>query len=614
MFALSGKLTTPITAPPPTNQGPNAIDDLASTPFNTPVIIVVLNNDTDPNVGDVLGITTVTNGLNGTTATDGKTITYTPNAAFTTGGVDTFQYAVSDPGGLTDTATVRVTVGAIPPGNRAPIATNDVFMLLPDVIFPDPQMLVTAPGVLENDVDPDGNVLTVELLTGPAANPSAPGYPTFALSPDGSFLYNHGVGIAAGASPTPVTFTYRVSDGLLVSNVATATVNVTRPVGQPIANNDAMTTQMNTAITFDVDANDTNGTAGVTTNTGLLQPTLTIQRPPVNGLALVVRPVATGVDRRVTYTPNPGFVGVDTFTYTIMDNQNFTSNVATVTVTVNTPVAVPNVIGAAQAAASVTITGAGLTVGTITQVASATVASGNVISSNPAAGTLVAPGSPVALVLSMGVLVGADPTQVLMVFSQGTGNRTAAVTTVTAGVTLVAFVGADGPAGPDGQAATVSGGGLTWTRVVQQSARSGVAEIWTATAPGLLTAAGITSTLSTAGFLQQITVIGFTNVSAVGASYGASTPGTAAVTASIGLVTQGTGSLVYGVGLDWATVSARTVGAGQTKLREYVPLPFIASWVQRLNGVAGAAGSSVTLTTTAPTSNAWNMAAIELMR
>jgi PASTA domain len=65
-------------------------------------------------------------------------------------------------------------------------------------------------------------------------------------------------------------------------------------------------------------------------------------------------------------------------------------------------VSVPNVVGDAQAAAQTAITGAGLTAGNITQAASATVASGDVISESPAASTSVAKGSTVALVISSG--------------------------------------------------------------------------------------------------------------------------------------------------------------------------------------------------------------------
>lgn len=65
-------------------------------------------------------------------------------------------------------------------------------------------------------------------------------------------------------------------------------------------------------------------------------------------------------------------------------------------------VAVPNVVGQAQAAATTAITGAGLTLGTVTQASSATVASGNVISESPAAGTSVAPAAAVNLTVSTG--------------------------------------------------------------------------------------------------------------------------------------------------------------------------------------------------------------------
>src|SRR5881275_222472 len=74
-----------------------------------------------------------------------------------------------------------------------------------------------------------------------------------------------------------------------------------------------------------------------------------------------------------------------------------------------TQVAVPNVVGQTQAAATSAITSAGLTVGTVTQQSSTTVASGNVISESPAAGTSVASASAVNLVVSSGAPA---PTQV----------------------------------------------------------------------------------------------------------------------------------------------------------------------------------------------------------
>src|SRR6202040_490129 len=63
---------------------------------------------------------------------------------------------------------------------------------------------------------------------------------------------------------------------------------------------------------------------------------------------------------------------------------------------------VPNVEGLTQDAASTAITAAKLTVGAVTQQTSDTVATGKVISQDPASGNSVAQGSPVNLVISSG--------------------------------------------------------------------------------------------------------------------------------------------------------------------------------------------------------------------
>ena len=65
-------------------------------------------------------------------------------------------------------------------------------------------------------------------------------------------------------------------------------------------------------------------------------------------------------------------------------------------------VTVPNVEGLTQDAMTTAITGAKLTVGTVTQQSSNTVATGKVISQDPASGSSVAQGSPMNLVISSG--------------------------------------------------------------------------------------------------------------------------------------------------------------------------------------------------------------------
>jgi len=91
-------------------------------------------------------------------------------------------------------------------------------------------------------------------------------------------------------------------------------------------------------------------------------------------------------------------------------------------------VTVPDVVGMTQAAASTAITGAGLTVGTVTMASSSSVASGSVISENPAAGASVASGSAVALTVSSGPAQVAVPNVV--------GNTQAAATTAINGAGL----------------------------------------------------------------------------------------------------------------------------------------------------------------------------------
>jgi hypothetical protein len=78
------------------------------------------------------------------------------------------------------------------------------------------------------------------------------------------------------------------------------------------------------------------------------------------------------------------------------------SNSVSVVGSGQTTVAVPNVVGDAQAVGAAAITAAGLTVGTLTQQPSGTVALGNIVGESPAAGARVAAGSAVHLFVSSG--------------------------------------------------------------------------------------------------------------------------------------------------------------------------------------------------------------------
>ena len=92
------------------NAPPVAEDDTATTPEGQPIVISVLDNDHDAN-DDPLTIDALGSPLSGTAAIDGVTVVYTPALGFA--GIDVFTYTAGDPGGLTDTATVSVTVTAV---------------------------------------------------------------------------------------------------------------------------------------------------------------------------------------------------------------------------------------------------------------------------------------------------------------------------------------------------------------------------------------------------------------------------------------------------------------------------------------------------------------------
>jgi beta-lactam-binding protein with PASTA domain len=99
------------------------------------------------------------------------------------------------------------------------------------------------------------------------------------------------------------------------------------------------------------------------------------------------------------------------------------------------PISVPIVVGLSQAAAETSITNAGLSVGDVSTQHNAEVPAGNVISQSPDAGTEVAPGSAVDLVVSLGAPTAVVP--VLLELNQAEAE--AAISTAGFGVGDVSF-------------------------------------------------------------------------------------------------------------------------------------------------------------------------------
>ncbi|MEB4591630.1 Ig-like domain-containing protein [Candidatus Thiothrix sp. Deng01] len=263
-----------------TNLPPTAHNDAATTTTGAPVTVDVLANDTDPN-GDVLTIASFNQGGNGSVTKVGNNLVYTPVAGFT--GTDTFTYVVADPAGNQSTATVTITVNA--PTSNAPVANNDTSTTTSGTP-------VTV-DVLANDTDPNGDTLSVSSF-------GQGGHGTVTQSGN-NLVYTP----AADFSGTD-TFTYTVTDP--AGHTATGTVTViVNPAGNPnapVANSDSAATTSGSPVAVDVLANDTDP----------------------NGDTLSISAFGQGSHGTVTqdgnnlvYTPADGFVGEDTFTYTVTD-------------------------------------------------------------------------------------------------------------------------------------------------------------------------------------------------------------------------------------------------------------------------------------------------------
>jgi Tol biopolymer transport system component len=101
-------------------------------------------------------------------------------------------------------------------GNDPPLAVNDSYGTSEDVT-----LSVAAPGVLANDLDPEGSALTAVVATLPA-------HGTLTLNPDGAFSYSPEADYNGSD-----TFTYRVIDAAgAVSNIAAVSVTIA-PVADP---------------------------------------------------------------------------------------------------------------------------------------------------------------------------------------------------------------------------------------------------------------------------------------------------------------------------------------------------------------------------------------------
>ena len=282
-------------------------------------VFSVLANDTDAD-GDALTAILVAGPANGTiTLNANGTFSYTHDGSETI--TDSFTYKAND--GTSDSNTVTVTI-TITPVNEPPVANDDTFTV--------EATTNNTLDVLANDTDPDlGDTMTIVSV---------------AITSGGGIVVNNGNNLtytAPGAAGS-ATLTYTIQDSAGLQSTATVTITITPVNSAPTAVDDGLTVNEDTtdnildilANDFDVDVGDTFTMFSVDT-TGT-QGTVVMNAG------------------NVTYTPPPGFVGTDTFTYIIRDNHNHKSASATATITVanvnDAPVAAAETILAVEGQAT----------------------------------------------------------------------------------------------------------------------------------------------------------------------------------------------------------------------------------------------------------------------
>ena len=249
--------------------------------------------------GDTLTLSVPAGVSNGTLTwnADGS-FTYTPNAGFV--GTDTFTYRLADSVSQSGVATVTIQVTNDVPTNNPRLYQTHVSTTL---------TVGAASGLLAGVANPDGDPLSITVVSGPASGTLN------VTATTGAFTYTPNAGFLGTD-----TFTYRISDGVAESELITVTLAIRNNTPEVAA--DTYLVQPGTPLTVSAtagvlvnDRDDAEDTLTATLVSGPSQGTLTLN-----------------ADGSFTYTPNPDFLGTDSFTYKITDEESATVTIQVVAV------------------------------------------------------------------------------------------------------------------------------------------------------------------------------------------------------------------------------------------------------------------------------------------
>ena len=276
----------------PVNDAPTAVGQSVATDEDAAKSITLGGLDVD---GDVLTYVIVAGPLHGSLSGEGRDLIYTPNAGYN--GSDSFTFQVSDGSLASAPATVFLT---IKPVNDAPTAAGQSVTTDEDA----------AKSIMLGGLDVDGDSLIYTIVAGPLHGSLSGAAPNLIYTPNAD--YNG-----------PDSFTFRVSDGSLTSNLATVSITIAPVNDAPTASDDAYTTAEGAPLTVSL--------PGVLGNDADVEgdnlSALLLNGPAHGTLSL-------NANGSFTYTPDLHFSGTDLFTYQVSDGR-LASAPATVTLTVH---------------------------------------------------------------------------------------------------------------------------------------------------------------------------------------------------------------------------------------------------------------------------------------
>lgn len=253
------------------NDVPTAIAQAISVSQGASATLTLAGSDVD---GDGLTYRVRDLPLNGTLTGIAPNLTYTPNPGFA--GSDRFTFTASDAASTSPAATVQITVVGV---TTNPTARSQSIALLEDRT-----QAITLTGVASAGLPLTYTVRTLPtngILTGTA--------PQLVYTPAKDYF-------------GPDSFTFSVREGTSDSSPATISLNVQSVNDAPVALSQSFNLVRDSQIDFTLSALDPDRDSL----------SFVIVQPPTKGMLL-------GTPPQLSYVPNPGYTGPDSFTYIASD-------------------------------------------------------------------------------------------------------------------------------------------------------------------------------------------------------------------------------------------------------------------------------------------------------